>query len=209
APRFGDVVADGHRIQAAVFFGPASREGVDENADPQRPLGIRRLRSQSCRGAHQCAAPQARAARPATAAHAAGAGVCAGGRGAVIARTDAGVATVSLRRRVTAATVSVFALVLVAVIIVVNGAFAVILNRSVTAVLNDHVQLAQQLARENTPPSELVNRLETRSVRARLVLSDGQVFGNLRGPAAAEAGAKVRRLRLTNASGPLAGAQLT
>jgi two-component system OmpR family sensor kinase len=124
------------------------------------------------------------------------------------ARADAGVATVSLRRRVTAATVSVFALVLVAVIIVVNGAFAVILNRSVTAVLNDHVQLAQQLARENTPPSELVNRLETRSVRARLVLTDGQAFGNLRGPAA-DAGAKVRRLRLTNASGPLAGAQLT
>jgi two-component system, OmpR family, sensor kinase len=126
-----------------------------------------------------------------------------------MARADAGVATVSLRRRVTAATVSVFALVLVAVIIVVNGAFAVILNRSVTAVLNDHVQLAQQLARENTQPSELVNRLETRSVRARIVLSDGQVFGSLRGPAAAETGAKVRRLRLTNASGPLAGAQLT
>ncbi|MBV9515001.1 MAG: HAMP domain-containing histidine kinase [Mycobacteriaceae bacterium] len=121
----------------------------------------------------------------------------------------AGVATVSLRRRVTAATVSVFVLVLVAVIIVVNGAFALIVDRSVTAVLNDHVQLAEQLARQNTPPAQLVDRLETRSVRARLVLSDGQVFGSLRAPASAEAGAKVRRLRLPNASGPLAGAQLT
>ena len=124
------------------------------------------------------------------------------------ARGGAGLATASLRRRVTAATVSVFALILVAVIVTVNGAFSVILNRSATAVLNDHVQLAQQLAAENIPPSELVDRLDTGSVRARLVLADGQVFGTLRGPAAG-AGAKVRRLRLANTSGPLAGARLT
>jgi two-component system, OmpR family, sensor kinase len=127
----------------------------------------------------------------------------------VTARAETGLATVSLRRRVTAATVSVFALILVTVIIVVNGAFSVILNRSVTAVLNDHVQLAEQLAAENIPPAELVDRLETRSVRARLVLADGQVFGTLRRPAAAGPGTKVRRLRLANASGALAGAQLT
>jgi hypothetical protein len=44
-----------------------------------------------------------------------------------------GLATVSLRRRVTVATVLVFAAVLAAVIVVVNAAFGVILNRSVTA----------------------------------------------------------------------------
>lgn len=120
-----------------------------------------------------------------------------------------GLATVSLRRRVTVATVLVFAAVLAAVIVVVNAAFGVILNRSVTAVLNDHVQLAQQLARENTPPAALVERLENRSVRARLELANGQVLGNLRAVPAPDTGAKTRQLRLANRSGPLAGAQLT
>ena len=120
-----------------------------------------------------------------------------------------GLATVSLRRRVTVATVLVFAAVLAAVIVVVNAAFGVILNRSVTAVLNDHVQLAQQLARENTPPAVLVERLENRSVRARLELANGQVLGNLRAVPAPDTGAKTRQLRLANRSGPLAGAQLT
>ena len=78
-----------------------------------------------------------------------------------------GLATVSLRRRVTIATVLVFVAVLVAVIVVVNAAFGAILNRSVTAVLNDHVQLAQQLARENTSPAVLVERLENREVQFR------------------------------------------
>src|ERR1700732_2265292 len=119
-----------------------------------------------------------------------------------------GLATVSLRRRVTVATVLVFAAVLVAVIVVVNAAFGVILNRSVTAVLNDHVQLAQQLARENTPPAVLVERLENRSVRARLELGNGQVLGNLRAVPAPDTGAKTRQLRLGNKTGPLAGAQL-
>jgi signal transduction histidine kinase len=119
-------------------------------------------------------------------------------------------ATVSLRRRVTAATVIVFAVVLVAMVVAVNASFSVILNRSVTAVLNDHAQLARQLAAQNTPPAELVNRLETRSVRARLVLADGEVFGTLKAPpAAGDPAAKTRRLRLPNASGPLSGAELT
>ena len=119
-----------------------------------------------------------------------------------------GLATVSLRRRVTAATVAVFVVVLFALIVAVVASFSVILNRSMTAVLTDHVQLAEQLARANTPPAELVSRLENRSVRARLVLADGRVLGNVRMPALDPA-TKTRRLRLPNASGPLAGAQLT
>jgi signal transduction histidine kinase len=126
-----------------------------------------------------------------------------------MAGRGSGLATVSLRRRVTVATVLVFAAVLVAVIVVVNAAFGAILNRSVTAVLNDHVQLAQQLARENTSPAVLVERLENRSVRARLELADGQVLGNLRAIPAPDTGAKTRQLRLANTSGPLAGAHLT
>ncbi|MBV9089297.1 MAG: HAMP domain-containing histidine kinase [Mycobacteriaceae bacterium] len=123
-------------------------------------------------------------------------------------RSAGGLATVSLRRRVTAATVAVFVVVLFAVIVAVVASFSVILNRSVTAVLNDHVQLAEQLARANTPPAELVGRLENRSVRARLVLADGQVLGSVRLPVPDPA-TKTRRLRLPNTSGPLAGAQLT
>ncbi len=123
-------------------------------------------------------------------------------------RATGGLATVSLRRRVTAATVAVFVVVLFALVVAVVASFSVILNRSVTAVLNDHVQLAQQLARENIPPAELVNRLENRSVRARLVLADGEVFGSVRVPLLDPA-TKTRRLSLPNAAGRLAGAQLT
>ncbi|HZQ33644.1 MAG TPA: HAMP domain-containing sensor histidine kinase, partial [Mycobacterium sp.] len=126
-----------------------------------------------------------------------------------MARQNAGLATVSLRRRVTATTLAVFAVVLIAVIVVVNASFGLIVNRSVTAVLNDHVQLAQELARQDTPPAELVDRLETRSVRARLVLADGQTFGSLRARGKSEAGERIRRIRLPNTSGQLAAAQLT
>ena len=123
-------------------------------------------------------------------------------------RTAAGLATVSLRRRVTAATLAVFVVVLFVVVVAVVASFSVILNRSMTAVLNDHVQLAQQLARENTPPAELVRRLENRSVRARLVLADGQVLGNVRMPVLVPA-SMTRDLRFAFAWGPLVGAQLT
>jgi two-component system, OmpR family, sensor kinase len=117
--------------------------------------------------------------------------------------------TVSLRRRVTVATVAVFVAVVTAMTLVVVGAFAVIVNRSVTAVLNDHVQLARQLAAQNTPPAELVERLETRSVRARLALADGRVLGSLSPRALQSDATKSRSIRLTNAAGPLTGAQLT
>lgn len=125
--------------------------------------------------------------------------------------TSAGrLGTVSLRRRVTIATVAVFAVVLAAVTVAVAASFSVIVDRSVAAVLADHVQLAQQLAAQGTAPAELVDRLETRSVRVRLVLADGQVLGSLRPRSAqGEDALKTQRVRLTNAAGPLAGAQLT
>lgn len=118
-----------------------------------------------------------------------------------------GLGSTSLRRRVTVPTIAVFSVVLVAVLIAVNAAFGVIVNRSVTAVLTDHVQLAEQLATQNTPPAELIARLETHSVRAQLVLADGRVFGGLH--PRSDNTVRSRKLRLTNAVGPLAGAQLT
>jgi two-component system OmpR family sensor kinase len=128
----------------------------------------------------------------------------------VTSRNAGRLATVSLRRRVTTATVIVFGVVMIVAVVAVNASFSVILNRSVTAVLNDHLQLARQLAAQNTPPPELVDRLETRSVRARLVLADGEAFGTLKAhPATGDPAAKTRRLRLPNTSGPLSGAELT
>jgi signal transduction histidine kinase len=120
-----------------------------------------------------------------------------------------GLGTVSLRRRVTVATVAVFVVVLVAVIFVVNGAFSIIVNRSVTALLNEQTQFAGELAAHNTPPAELLSRLETRSVRARLVLPDGQVFGGLAQRPLLDKTARTRTVRLSAPSAPLDGAKLT
>lgn len=116
-------------------------------------------------------------------------------------------AAVSLRRRVTVATVTVFAATLVALVVAIEAALGIIINRSETAVLTDHVQLARQLAAENTAPALLVDRLENRSVRVRLELADGTVLGRL--PARSDTDVKVRALRLANPAGPLAGARLT
>lgn len=118
-----------------------------------------------------------------------------------------GLGSASLRRRVTVTTVAVCGVVLVAVLVAVNTAFGVIANRSITAVLTDHVQLAEQLAAQNTPPAELIDRLETQTVRAQLVLTDGRVFGGLHPPS--DNTVRSRKLRLANTDGPLAGAQLT
>jgi two-component system, OmpR family, sensor kinase len=121
---------------------------------------------------------------------------------------DGRLATVSLRRRVTVATVAVFAVVLVAMAVAVYGSFAVLANRSLAAVLNAQVQLAEQLAAQNTPPAELVDRIETRSVSARLELADGRTLGSLKPRLAGDATVKTRHVRLANSAGPLRGAQL-
>ncbi|WP_067667656.1 sensor histidine kinase [Nocardia miyunensis] len=116
--------------------------------------------------------------------------------------------TVSLRRRVTltAAIVSGFALVVVA--IVVHGLFAVVVSRSEATTLTDRVQLARQLARQNTPPGALIIRVDNRSVRARLVLADGRAYGSLTPRREAESTARTRQVILT-APGQLDQARLT
>ena len=124
------------------------------------------------------------------------------------ARRASGLGTVSLRRRVTIAVIAVFVVVLVAMILVVNGAFSIIVNRSIAALLKEQAQYARELAAHDTPPQELVDRLETRSVRARLVLPDGRVLGQ---PARAQIEQTARKvtIELSAPRAPLNGSQLT
>jgi two-component system, OmpR family, sensor kinase len=87
--------------------------------------------------------------------------------------------TVSLRRRVTWTALAVMSVVLIGVVVVVHALFGVVVNRGVNAVLADRVQLAEQLARQNVGPTVLIERVDARSVRGRLVLPDGQTYGSL------------------------------
>ncbi|MDR7172096.1 signal transduction histidine kinase [Nocardia kruczakiae] len=87
--------------------------------------------------------------------------------------------TISLRRRVTLTAAAISGLALIVVALAVHSLFGVVVARSANTVLTDRVQLARQLAQQNTPPAELIARVDNRSVRARLVLTDGSVYGSL------------------------------
>lgn len=116
--------------------------------------------------------------------------------------------TVSLRRRVTWTALAVMGVVLVGVVLVVHALFGVVVTRGVNAVLADRAQLAQQLARQNVRPIVLIERVDARSVRARLTLTDGQVYGSLTPSRLADSRVTRRQVRLRSA-GPLNGAVLT
>ncbi|HEX6404653.1 MAG TPA: HAMP domain-containing sensor histidine kinase [Pseudonocardiaceae bacterium] len=116
--------------------------------------------------------------------------------------------TVSLRRRVTWTALAVVGVVLIGVVLVVHALFGVVVNRGVNAVLADRVQLAQQLARQNVGPAVLIERVDARSVRARLVLPDGQTYGSLSPARLADPRVKRRQVRLHGAA-RLNGAVLT
>ncbi|MBY8862599.1 HAMP domain-containing histidine kinase [Nocardia sp. CA2R105] len=105
--------------------------------------------------------------------------------------------TVSLRRRVTLTAAIVSGIALVVVAVVVHGLFAVVVSRSEDTTLTDRVQLARQLAMQKTPPRVLIARVDNRSVRASLVLADGQTYGSLTPRREAENVAKTRRVILT------------
>ncbi|MEV4142750.1 HAMP domain-containing sensor histidine kinase [Amycolatopsis sp. NPDC049691] len=114
--------------------------------------------------------------------------------------------TASLRRRVTVTVLVVLAVVLVAVGLVVDAVFRAQAERDVNAVLTARVQLAQQLAKQNVAPPNLLRRVETRGVQGSLTLPDGTVLG---GPGL-PADARIRQVRATLA-GParINGAKLT
>ncbi|MEU7145964.1 HAMP domain-containing sensor histidine kinase [Nocardia sp. NPDC046473] len=116
--------------------------------------------------------------------------------------------TVSLRRRVTLTTAAVLAVVLILVSLVVHSLFAVAVNRSQNAVLADRVQLAQQLSKQDTSPTELLARIDARSVRARLVLADGRTFGSSSTQREDQSSVKTRHVVLTG-QGELDHARLT
>ncbi|QIS22497.1 sensor histidine kinase [Nocardia terpenica] len=105
--------------------------------------------------------------------------------------------TVSLRRRVTLTAALVSGVALIAVGLIVHSLFAVVVSRGENAVLNDRVQLAKQLAQQNTSPADLIVRVDNRSVRARLVLPDGHVYGSLSPKHEAAFPTKTRHVLLT------------
>ena len=117
-----------------------------------------------------------------------------------------GLRTTSLRRRVTVTVLVVLAVVLIAVGIVVDTVFRAQAERDVNAVLTARVQLAQQLAKQNVAPQNLLRRVETRGVRARSALPDGTFLGAADLPA----DARIRQVKAT-LSGParIDGAKLT
>ncbi|MFI5777877.1 sensor histidine kinase [Nocardia sp. NPDC051570] len=87
--------------------------------------------------------------------------------------------TVSLRRRVTLTAAVVSGIALVVVALLVHSLFVVVVHRGENAVLTDRLQLARQLAQEGVPATELMSRVDNRSIRARLRLADGREYGGL------------------------------
>ncbi|MBP2340990.1 signal transduction histidine kinase [Saccharothrix coeruleofusca] len=85
--------------------------------------------------------------------------------------------TVSLRRRVTLAALGVVAAVLVGLVIGVDALFAAQSQHDLDQVMAEKARVAQQLAKQRVRGQELVNRLENRGVRVRLVTADGQSYG--------------------------------
>ena len=116
--------------------------------------------------------------------------------------------TGSLRRRVTLLVLVLLAVVVLGTVLVVNAVFAAETNRDLNAVLVDHERLAVLLARQRINPQALMNRVDTDSVRARLVLADGRILGSL--PVRVPAQTAARRATITLTSrGVLGGARLT
>ncbi|MFD6351289.1 sensor histidine kinase [Nocardia tengchongensis] len=116
--------------------------------------------------------------------------------------------TVSLRGRVTLTAALVSGIVLVLVAVSVHALFGLVVTRSENTVLTDRAQLARQLAHDGVTPEDLVTRVDTRSVRVRLVLADGRSFGSLDHRLAEDSTTKTRLIRLAG-SGAIDDSRLT
>ncbi|MEU1206096.1 HAMP domain-containing sensor histidine kinase [Nocardia sp. NPDC005825] len=114
----------------------------------------------------------------------------------------------SLRGRVTLTAALVSGIVLVLVGVSVHALFGLVVNRSENTVLTDRAQLARELAHNGVTPEDLVSRVDTRSVRVRLVLADGRTFGSLDHRIAEDSTTKTRLIRLSG-SGAIDGGRLT
>lgn len=84
----------------------------------------------------------------------------------------------SLRVRVTALAAVVLAIVLVAMVAIGVTLFATASDRAVAGLLTDRATLARQVARTAGSPQAFLARVDNRSVRAQVILADGQVVGS-------------------------------
>ncbi|MTE17374.1 sensor histidine kinase [Nocardia aurantiaca] len=116
--------------------------------------------------------------------------------------------TVSLRGRVTLTAALVSGIVLVLVALSVHALFGLVVTRSENTVLTDRAQLARQLAQQGVSPEDLITRVDTHSVRVRLVLPDGRTFGSLDHRLAEDSTTKTRFIKLTG-PGTLNDSRLT
>ncbi|MEV8374029.1 HAMP domain-containing sensor histidine kinase [Kribbella sp. NPDC056861] len=86
--------------------------------------------------------------------------------------------TVSLRRRVTITALLVLLVVLPITGLAVKAIFDAQAERNLTTLLAGRAQLAQQLARQNVAPANLVRRIDADGIRVTLILRTGQEFGS-------------------------------
>ena len=115
----------------------------------------------------------------------------------------------SLKRRVTVGAVATCVVALLAVVGATYAVAPILLDRSAQAALNAAEQVANDLAARNAPPRELVARVQSGSVRARLTLDDGRELGALDVRSPSGPSARTRTIVLSAAGPPLNHARLT
>ena len=111
----------------------------------------------------------------------------------------------SLKRRVTVGAVTTCVVALLAVVGVTSAIAPVLLDRSAESALDAAEKVADDLAASNTPPRELLTRVQSESVRAQLTLAGGRELGAL----GVRSSAHTRTVVLNAAGPPLDGARLT
>jgi two-component system, OmpR family, sensor kinase len=125
-------------------------------------------------------------------------------------KRDAGpLRTTSLRWRVTVLVVTVLAVVILGMVLVVDTVFGVETSRDLKAVLADHERVAVLVARQQVTPQALLSRVDTDSVRARLVLANGRVLGSLPGYVPGDTSTVSATITLNSRNSVLQGARLT
>ncbi|MFF0345414.1 sensor histidine kinase [Kribbella sp. NPDC004875] len=105
--------------------------------------------------------------------------------------------TASLRVRVTLTAIAVLLVVLPITGLTVKAVFDAQAERSLDSLLTGRAQLAQQLARQNVAPGNLVRRVDADGVRVTLTLRNGRQLG----APPVDAGGTVRQVRATLQAG--------
>ncbi|MFI5693346.1 ATP-binding protein [Kribbella sp. NPDC051586] len=108
-----------------------------------------------------------------------------------------GLRTGSLRVRVTVTAIAVLLVVLPITGLTVKAVFDAQAERSLDSLLTGRAQLAQQLARQNVAPGNLVRRVDADGVRVTLILRTGRQFG----APPVDAGGTVRQVKATLQAG--------